>query len=188
MVIGNALYVDEADQPCLVDRGTYRTGLCYGEAESLRHIDAYWAYVHAVPQPTVLFRRRLLEAHGGLSESYQSIFDLDLFLRFAANAKIGKLERTQALCRVTTAGRTGAARAELYRFSRRFWPPAPSRAFWATWRAFVAQYVRDHYGHGLGEKRLWPIAAAVAAASLVGMGNPETWRCARRRFTPPDER
>jgi GT2 family glycosyltransferase len=62
--------------------------------------------VHAVPQPTVFFRRRLLEACGLLDESYHFIFDFELFFRFAARGRIRKLERTQAFYRIHAAAKT----------------------------------------------------------------------------------
>ena len=178
MVIGNALYVDEADQLYLADHGTYRTGLYYGEFQPLSRIPAYWAYVHAVPQPTVLFRRRLLEACGTLNESYHYIFDFELFFRFAAKAKIRKLERTQAFYRIHAAAKTSDWRrfeVELYRFSRRLWPRPASSEFLAMWRDFVVHYLRRHFGRGPRDRRLWPIAALAALSSLTGVGNPESW-------------
>ncbi|HEY2943207.1 MAG TPA: glycosyltransferase family 2 protein [Vicinamibacteria bacterium] len=183
MVIGNALYVDEADQLYLADHGTHRTGLYYGEVQPLGRIPAYWAYVHAVPQPTVLFRRRLLDACGTLNESYHYIFDFELFFRFAAKAKMRKLERTQAFYRIHTAGKTSdwwRFEVELYRFSRRLWPRPPSAEFLTTWRDFVVHYLRRHFGRGPSDRRLWPIAALAALSSLTGVGNPESWSRAWR--------
>lgn len=106
MVFANALYIDKHNQLFLADHGTHRTGLYYGEMQPLGRIPAYWSYVHAVPQPTVFFRRRLLERCGHLNEDYLFIFDFELFWRFAQKAKIKKLERTQAFYRIHAAAKT----------------------------------------------------------------------------------
>src|SRR5262245_7154093 len=70
LVYANALYIDEENRLHLADHGNYRTGLYYGEMQPRHRVPAYWSYVHAVPQPTVFFRRRLLESCGALDESY----------------------------------------------------------------------------------------------------------------------
>ena len=188
MVVGNALYVDEADRLYLADHGGYRTGLYYGEVQPLERIPAYWAYVHAVPQPTVFFRRRLLEACGLLDESYHFIFDFELFFRFAARGKIRKLERTQAFYRIHAAAKTSdwwRFEVELYRFSRRLWPRAPSRAFRAIWRDFLLHYMRRHYPRGRHDRRFWPMAALAGLSAGTGLGNPESWSRLLRRPRRP---
>lgn len=179
MVLGNALYVDEAGQPFLADHGTHRTALYYGELQPPERIAAYWEYVHAVPQPTVFFRRRLLEQCGGLDESYHFIFDFELFARFRARAKVRKLERTQAFYRIHSRSKTtdwSRFLVELYRYSRPRWPPRRSRAFWPWWRSFVASWVRRGYGpDGRGWRRV-AAAALVGLMSFTGVGNPERLR------------
>src|SRR6185436_5949393 len=69
MVLGNALYIDEGNELHLADHGSYRTALYYGHMQPFERIPQYWTYVHSVPQPTVFFRKRLLEQFGYLDES-----------------------------------------------------------------------------------------------------------------------
>jgi len=122
MIFANALYIDEHNNLLLADHGTYRTCLYYGEMQPRSLIPAYWRYVHAMPQPTVFFRRGLLDSCGNLDEEYQFIFDFELFFRFAETAKINKIERTMAFYRIHSGSKPSAwnkVEIELYRFSRR---------------------------------------------------------------------
>jgi glycosyltransferase involved in cell wall biosynthesis len=174
LVYGNALYIDEDNQLFLADHGSYRTGLYYGEMQSPARIPAYWSYVHAVPQPTVFFRRRLLEACGPLNESYQFIFDFELFFRFAQKAKVKKIERTQAFYRMHASAKTASWRhflIELYRFSRPLWPHWSSSEFKQVLRDFVTNYMNRRNGGGRLRRRLK--AAYVAFSAWSGWGNPE---------------
>lgn len=179
MVIGNALYVDEAGRPFLADHGTHRTALYYGELQPRDRVPAYWEYVHAVPQPTVFFRRRLLDECGALDEAYHFIFDFELFARFQARAKVRKLERMQAFYRIHSRSKTSdwsRFLVELYRYSRPRWPPRRSREFRSWWRSFVTAWLRRHYG---GRPRGWRVAAAgalVGSMAFLGLGNPERLR------------
>src|SRR5205814_818405 len=102
----------------------------------------------AVPQPTVFFRRRLLERCGLLDQSLRHVFDCELFARFAAHAKTKKLERIQALVRVRDADRDdwNERLVELYRFNRQRWPRSYSKEFPGTLRRFVAAYMRRKFG------------------------------------------
>lgn len=68
MVFGNAIYIDDQDQVYLAEHGWHRTGLYYGELQPWDRVPCYWSYIHALPQPTVFFRRRLLESCGMLDE------------------------------------------------------------------------------------------------------------------------
>ncbi|RPH94024.1 MAG: glycosyltransferase, partial [Lysobacterales bacterium] len=61
MVYANALYINESNQLFLADHGHCKTGLYYGRMQTREMVPAYWKYIHAVPQPTVFFRRRLLD-------------------------------------------------------------------------------------------------------------------------------
>jgi glycosyltransferase involved in cell wall biosynthesis len=178
MVFGNALYIDGKDGVFLADHGWHRTGLYFGERQPWERIPYYWSYVHGVPQPSVFFRRRLLERCGGLDEGYRLIFDFELFWRFTREARVRKLERTLAFYRIHPESRTGggwrAFQVELYRFSRPRWPRAP-RAFYPAWRDFVGCYMRHRYHGRPRGPAFWAVAAAVAASALTGLGNPEAW-------------
>lgn len=179
MVVGNALYVDEAARPFLADHGTHRTALYYGELQPRERIPAYWEYVHAVPQPTVFFRRRLLERCGALDESYHFIFDFELFARFRACAKVRKLERLQACYRIHSRSKTtdwGRFLVELYRYSRPKWPARRSREFWPWWRSFVAAWLGRRHGGRPRGPRWFAAAAVVGLVAWAGVGNPERLR------------
>ena len=177
MVYANALYVDESTRLHLADHGGYRTGLYYGEMLPRDRTLRYWSYVHAVPQPTVFFRRRLLDACGPLDERYHFIFDFELFFRFAEKARIKKLERTQAFYRIHRAAKSSDWRKfliELYRLSRPSWPGLLDRDFYPRWQDFLGSYARRHFGGGARTGGQWAILASAAISSLTGVGNPET--------------
>src|SRR5262249_42869627 len=138
LVYANALYIDEANRLFLADHGTHRTGLYYGSMQPAEQTANYWSYVYAVPQPTVFFRRRLLESCGLLDEKYHCIFDFELFDRFRRRAKVKKLERTQAFYRIHSASKTtdwNKFLVELYRFSRPRWGGLLSPQFVKTLRS-----------------------------------------------------
>lgn len=190
MVIGNALYVDEKHLLHLAHHGTHRTGLYYGKLEPYARIPAYWEYVHSVPQPTVFFRRRLLDRFGGqLDESFKYIFDFELFFRFAANAKIKKIERTTAFYRIHTKSKTGGDWTnfliELYRFSRPHWMPVWSAEFKGTLRSYLSTYMKRNYGTGKRNWRFWLIAVVVACMVVTRIGNPEALIRKRRKAGKP---
>ena len=176
MVLGNAVYIDQDTRPFLADHGTHRTALYYGRIQPPERIPMYWSYVHAVPQPTVFFRRRLLERCGGLDESYEFIFDFELFARFAPIAKVRKIERTQAFYRIHHQSKSSDWNdflVELYRFSRRRWPRFGTREFLSWWRDYLRYFARRRFAAGLRDSRIWPAMVPVALSTLTGIGNPE---------------
>ena len=180
MLYANALYIDEENRLYLADHGTHRTAFYYGEMQPLKRIPAYWSYVHAVPQPTVFFRRRLLESCGPLNESYHYIFDFELFWRFVQKArKIKKLERTQAFYRIHAASKTSDWNKfliELYHFSRPYWPPVHTNRFRNTFRGFIGSYMRRRFGARPHDIWFWGAAALVGFAVVTRIGNPEAFR------------
>jgi glycosyltransferase involved in cell wall biosynthesis len=178
LVYGNALYIDERNELVLADHGSCRTALYYGDMKPAGLIPRYWNYVHEVPQPTVFFRRRLLDACGALDESYHFIFDFELFHRFAQPARVRKLERTQAYYRIHTRSKTSDWNrflAELYRFSRPLWPGVWSPEFRGYLRDYVGTFMRRRFGGAPRNLRFWGRAGLVALAALTRVGNPETW-------------
>jgi glycosyltransferase involved in cell wall biosynthesis len=184
MVYGNALYIDENSQLFLVDNVPDRTGLYYGEMAPFERIPAYWTYKYAIPQPTVFFRRRLLETCGPLNESYKFIFDFELFYRFARAAKVKKIERTQAFYRIHTKSKTSAGwdnfLVELYRFSRSLWPRRRAPEFKQMLRDFVDDYMyRRFAGRQTLGRRIR--AKCVALSVWTGWGNPEAAALRRAR-------
>lgn len=199
MVLANAMFVDSGDRPVLVDHGLHQTSFYYGEIQERSRVPAYWSYIHSIPQPTVFFRRRLLERHGPLDESYKYIFDFELFFRFSSTAKVRKIEKTLAFYRIHDAAKTAAWEnfcVELYRFSRPRWPAPLTREFRSVLRSFTEHFMRRVWGdrkQGLAFKATRLIVALMAATATV---NPETIakfagnRLARRRrraMPPPRE-
>ncbi len=176
MILANALYIDENNHLFLADHGIYRTALYYGEMQSKERIPAYWRYIHAVPQPTVFFRKSLLDSCGNLNERYQYIFDFELFFRFAGTAKVKKIERTMAFYRIHLAAKTSdwnKFEIELYRFSRGWWPSIRYPEFWVVYQDFVANYMRRNFKSLSRGFRFWVIASIVGFSALTGIGNPE---------------
>jgi glycosyltransferase involved in cell wall biosynthesis len=188
LVYGNALYIDENSKLFLADHGHQRTGLYHGAMQPVDKVPAYWKYIHAVPQPTVFFRRRLLERCGMLDESYKFIFDFELFWRFAQQAKVVKLERTQAFYRIHTHSKTSDWNrflVELYRFSRPLWPGRCSKGFPRWLRGYVASVLGRWHGGRPRNVRYWVKAGLVTLSALTGVGNPETFP-KQRKVEPPD--
>jgi hypothetical protein len=183
LVYGNALYVDEADRPRLAGQGGVRTAFCYGEMQTPDRLPEYWEHAHAVPQPTVFFRRRLLEWAGGLDESYRRLFDVELWGRFLLTARVHKIEKTLSVCRrPVEEGRREEweRRAEWYRFSRSRWPGVLAPGWGRVLSGFVRGYVRARFGPRARSPQGWATAAAVAAAAVLRVGNPETWPVGKR--------
>jgi glycosyltransferase involved in cell wall biosynthesis len=185
LVYGNAVYIDERNRLHLADHGAHRTGVYYGDMMPWNKVPAFWSYVHAVPQPTVFFRRRLLEKAGPLDESYQFIFDFELFFRFARHARVKKIERLQAFYRIHAASKTSnwsRFLEELYRFSRPWWPRWGSAAFRRTLKDYHRAHMRRRYGPPRRDLRLYAHGVAVGLSAAFGIGNPESLF---RSWNPP---
>jgi glycosyltransferase involved in cell wall biosynthesis len=179
VVYGNALYIDQAGALATPDHGGFRTGLYYGAFQPVDRIPYYWTYVHSVPQPTVFFRRRLLERCGRLDESYHFIFDFELFFRFAAKgARIRKLEKTLAFYRLHADAKTSdwsRFLVELYRFSRPRWPALGTPEYATVLRGFLNHSLAQRFGSHRGW-RFWLSALAEGASAVTRIGNPERLR------------
>jgi glycosyltransferase involved in cell wall biosynthesis len=176
MVLGNALYIDEENRLHLADHGTHRTGLYYGEMQLFERIPQYWTYVHSVPQPTVFFRRRLLDTFGYLDESYHFIFDFELFWRFAEKARVKKIERTLAFYRIHASSKTSDWNkflVELYRFSRPLWPRLGSAEFARTLQSFLSRYMARRFGPRPRDWKFWTITGLVGLCAVTRIVNPE---------------
>lgn len=176
LVYGDALYVDENGAAAAADHDGVPTTLYRGAIQPVARIPYYWTYVHSLPQPTVFFRRRLLDAHGWLDESLHFVFDFELFWRFVERgARVRKLERTLACYRLHPGAKSSAWRpfaVELYRLSRPRWPAFGTRAFRETLGSFLSAYLRRRLG-GAGGWRYGALAAVAGAMALSGVGNPE---------------
>jgi len=135
----------------------------------------------------VFFRRRLHERCGPLDESYQFIFDFELFYRFARAAKMKKIERTQAFYRIHSGSKTTSwdnFLVELYRFSRPLWPRRSDPGFWPTLRGFLGNYMARRYA-AYPRWRRWLKGACAALAAWTGLGNPEAFGRRRPPRTAP---
>jgi len=176
MVFANALYVDEDGNPCPMDHGDYKTALYFGHIQAPEDVPYYWRYVHSLPQPTVFFRRSLLERYGYLDEQYHFIFDFELFWRLSQHAKIKKIERTTAFYRIHAAAKTSDWRkfqVELYRFSRPKWPRWTTQAFRRIWGEFLIYYIRGAVGDRPRDFWFWLATLVTGVSVWFRIGNPE---------------
>jgi glycosyltransferase involved in cell wall biosynthesis len=194
LVFANAIYIDGCDKPVVMDHGEYRTSLYYGRMQPINRIPAYWSYVHGIPQPTVFFRRRILERAGPLNESYKFIFDFELMYRFAGIANVRKIERTLAFYRIHGKGKTAEWSnflVELYRFSRDWWPRWLDPQFRRTRGEFVTAFMRREWrfpqSTALNRFLYWTARKALAACVTLRLANPEAVaRALRNRGTRTD--
>jgi glycosyltransferase involved in cell wall biosynthesis len=193
MVFANAMYVDSDDRPILVDHGLYRTSLYYGVIQERSRVPAYWSYNHGIPQPTVFFRRRLLERCGPLDERYKYIFDFELFFRFAASARVRKIERTIAFYRIHGAAKTADWSnflVELYRFSRPKWPGLFAPDFGPVLLGFTKGFMSRVWRNRRRGPGFKATALLVAFMAATRIANPEAvarfirGRLVRRRRQP----
>jgi glycosyltransferase involved in cell wall biosynthesis len=177
LVYGNALYIDADGRPAAPLHRGVPTPLYFGALQPAERVPLYWTYVHSLPQPAVFFRRRLLDACGGLDESLQHVFDFELFWRFVRRgARARKIEKTLAFYRLHADAKSSAWRpflVELYRITRKSWPPFGSRAFRATLASFVRDYSRRRSGAGPRGLAAFTLAGLAGASALTGIGNPE---------------
>lgn len=190
MVYGNALYIDERDEVFVADHGIRKTGLYYGEIQPWKRIPAYWSYVHSIPQPTVFFRRRLLEKCGYLNMEYKFIFDFELFFRFVGCARVRKIEKVLAFYRIHSKGKTtqwNSFEIELYRFSRKLWPKRLDKDFLPVLKDFVYHFMRRNFSDVTSRWRIRLLSFAIWLVAFIGRGNPEgmkealRWVCFCRR-------
>jgi glycosyltransferase involved in cell wall biosynthesis len=173
-VFGNALYVDETNQPFLVDHGHQKTTSYYGRLEPLSKVPYYWNYVHSIPQPTVYFRRSLMQRVGDLNPSYQFIFDFEYFWRLRQISEFQKIEKTLAFYRIHTNSKTShwdRFLVELYRFSRPLWPDVRTKEF----KDVLDQFVNYFFNSYAGGYRHWdyPLKLMLQTAVITSLINPE---------------
>ncbi|MBK9925011.1 MAG: glycosyltransferase [Anaerolineales bacterium] len=147
VVFGNALYIDEQDNLFLANHGTHRTGLYYGKLEAITNVPFYWTYIHAIPQPTVYFRRHLIEKTGNINQSYHYIFDFEFFWRLRKVASFKKIEKTLALYRIHSRSKTSDWNKflrELFRFSQPLWPERNTIEYQTTITSLINHYFPNH--------------------------------------------
>jgi len=189
VVFGNALYVNGNDEPILMDHGAYKTALYFGKVQPVAKIPAYWSYVHALPQPTVFFRKRILEKAGSLDEQYKCIFDFELFFRFCRIGKLSKIERTLGFYRIHQDAKTAEWSdflVELYRFSRKQWPRWNSPQFRLTRDDFTNAFMNREWTSSrttpMGKMLFWVARELLAAAVTIRLLNPEAMARSYRKW------
>ena len=149
VVFGNAIYIDEQNHLFLADHGTHKTSLYFGKLEPMSSVPYYWTYVHAIPQPTVYFRRKLLEKAGLINQTYHFIFDFEFFWRLRQISKFKKIEKTLALYRIHSRSKTSDWNKflrELFRFSRPLWPSKNTPEYQTVISSLVHYYFSKKYG------------------------------------------
>jgi hypothetical protein len=97
-----------------------------------------------VPQPGSLFDRRVFDEIGGLDETYQWAFDLDLFLRLSQRGRATFIDETLAEFRwhagsLSVGGREGSVR-EASKIRRRYLP-RPLRVVSGLWEPALRRVI-----------------------------------------------
>jgi glycosyltransferase involved in cell wall biosynthesis len=126
LVFGSALYVDRESQPISVYAGV--------DQPFFRKLQ-YWRRWE-VPQPTLFFRRGVLERCGGMDESCQLVLDYDWVLRAAKSTLSHCSDTVLATYRLHQGSKTVHLRSDRRPFDRecarvvRKHAPRSSRLFW----------------------------------------------------------
>jgi glycosyltransferase involved in cell wall biosynthesis len=189
MLVGNALYVDEADRPKVMDHGDHQTAFYYGRVQPREMVPAYWLYVHSIPQPSTFFTKSLLKQVGALDEKYKFIFDFELFFRMVSAGRVLKVERTLSFYRIHDAAKTSDWNkflVELYSFSRPWWPNRRNPEFLRTLRSFTSSFMKRTWGGRPQGRKFRLVRLAVAALAATRMVNVEkvAQRFARHKQVP----
>jgi glycosyltransferase involved in cell wall biosynthesis len=186
IVFGNALFIDPQGEPCVVDIKPMRSAFWFGRFEPPRGQPAYDAAAYSVPQASVCFRRRTWEQAGPLNESYRHIHAYEWFLRVAARGRRGKLERTQAFCRVGARDeprRWYETLVEVYRFSRSQWPGPSAPEYEEVLDRYCNYFLHHKFGTAIEEEPTSWRHRFVRLVTHLRLFNPE--RCWPRNFTVP---
>jgi glycosyltransferase involved in cell wall biosynthesis len=163
VVFGDALFTDEAGRP------TARyVGVDQPFAEKIR----YWRG-WPVPQPTVFLRRGVVQAHGGLDESFHYALDYDWFLRISRTERFHHAGAILAEYRLRGDSKTGdwlqsreKFHVECARAVRKHVRPG-SALYWSWWAAYLLDRARPRRGWARRVR-----ARATASARRVRAG----WR------------
>jgi glycosyltransferase involved in cell wall biosynthesis len=176
LVYANALHIDADGRFQVTGIESWGSGFWTGELPEPGGLLPHRRAGLAVPQATVFFRRRVLERCGPLNAALPAAYgEYEYLTRLAGVARVGKLERTQALCRareVDTAGWWAA----WYRETRRRWPAVVSSRFPGVLRAYVADYLRRKFPAVPRGAGFWIAATLAALSATTRLGNPERWR------------
>ena len=122
VMYGHALYVDRDDVPVAMDHGYQKTKIYLGYQQDFNQTIKYWQTIYMIPQPTVFWRKELMDSYGLPNEKYKFIFDYDYFLRFTQKGiAFSLIDEVQALYRIHNESKTSSFDAfyeELYEHSR----------------------------------------------------------------------
>lgn len=142
VVFGDAEFTDEADRA---------TARYVGLEQPFGRKIQYWRG-WPVPQPTVFLRRRVLEAHGGLDESFHYALDYDWFLRISRTERFHHAGAVLAEYRLRGDSKTGDWRqtrarfhAECARAVRKHVGPG-SALYWYWWGSYLFDRARPPRG------------------------------------------
>ena len=142
VVFGDAFFTDEAGHPT-----SRYIGVDQPFAEKIR----YWRG-WPVPQPTVFLRRGVVQAHGGLDESFHYALDYDWFLRISRTERFHHADAVLAEYRLRGDSKTGdwrQTRGKFYeecaRAVRKHVHPG-SALYWSWWAAYLLDRARPPRG------------------------------------------
>ena len=185
VVYGHALYVDKDDIPVAMDHGYQKTKIYLGYQQEFNQTVKYWQTIYMIPQPTVFWRKELMDNYGLPNEKYKFIFDYEYFLRFTKKGiGFSLIDEVQALYRIHDESKTSSFDAfyeELYQHSR-------SNLKWDKEYklSFCKYYLAKLFGRygipkGMKKLRLGIFGALEIAKVWIGWGNPEKDYNKRRR-------
>lgn len=177
VVYGHALYVDKDDIPVAMDHGYQKTKIYLGYQQDFFTTLRYWESVYMIPQPTVFWKKDMMDQYGMIDERCKFIFDYEYFLRFTQKGICFSLiDEVQALYRIHDASKTSSFDAfykELYEHSRKNmrWDMGTKLSFWN----YYANKVKSRFYGAAGIRRLGMkcFLALQFIKLLSGIGNPE---------------
>jgi GT2 family glycosyltransferase len=183
ILYGNALHIDEDRELFLADHGLFDSAFWIGSLPPVQVAPDFHFELYKAPRPAVYFRRDLLKKCGGPNPSLQHRFvDNELFRRLGGAGRSRKLERTLALCRVSSATYAAERRkllADLYLFERPAWPNIKEPGYRRVLRRFVGNYMRWKFSADANRKKYWLVASLAALSAVTRIGNPMSWWPAR---------
>lgn len=177
VVYGHAIYVDKDDIPVAMDHGYQKTKIYLGYQQGFEQTMKYWQTVYMIPQPTVFWRKELMDRYGLPDEKYKYIFDYEYFLRFTKQGiGFSLIDEVQALYRIHNESKTSSFDAfyeELYEHSRSNlkWDKEYKLSFCKYYKGKVD--ARNGALKGLRKLGNMIFLACEFAKVWMGLGNPE---------------
>ncbi len=174
---GHALYVDGSDQPVAMDHGYQKTKIYLGHQQEFDQTLRYWETVYLIPQPSVFWKKDIMDRYGRLDEHYQFIFDYEYFLRLTKNGvRFSLIDEVQALYRIHEASKTSSFDAfykELYEHSRKHmrWDSQTKISFWKYYKNKIKQLYQG--ARPVRRIGMHCFLALQLIRLLTGRGNPE---------------